>query len=119
MENQCTSLKAQRQGDTILKQFSPLVAQYGFAKPQWDCDPKLDIVRVQFERPREGRRIQIDYYMQADAYSANYCRAEGEWQICAEGKRTSLGALTASLPRWIVEHCRECSPESEEEEDEV
>ncbi len=117
MDNQCTSLKAQQQGDAVVKRFSLLLAQFGFTKPQRDCDPELNVVRVQFERPREGRAIQIDYYLQADAYSANYCRAEGDWQICAEGKRTSLGALTAGLPRWILDHCRECSPESGEEED--
>ena len=117
MENQCASIKAQEQSDSVIKQFSPLVARFGFTTPRWDCDPELNIVRVQFERPREGRAIQIDYYMQADAYSANYCRAEGAWQICAEGKRTSLGTLFASLPRWILEHCRACNPEPEPDEE--
>jgi len=118
MKTESTSGKVQQYSDAIIAQFHPIAAQFGFTKPVWDYDPELDIVRVQFENSERGNALQIDYHVEKDSCSANYCRMQGAWQMCIEGKRKSMPALRATLPRWIRRQCEECriGPELEEAE---
>jgi hypothetical protein len=108
--------KAQSYSDTVIKQFHPIVAQFGFTKPEWDYDEETEVVRVQFENPAKKNAVQIDYHLQDDSYSANYCRMEGDWQMCIEGKLKSLMSLRATLSRWVLNHCEECRAKSESRE---
>jgi len=110
---------AQQYSDSIIEQFQPIVAQFGFSEPRWDYDPEEEIVRVQFQNPRRGNAVQIDCHVQDDKYSANYCRMEGEWKMCVEGKHKKLPALKVTLPHWIRKHCLECRAAAEEEKEDV
>ncbi len=117
MSPESTTSEAQQYSDSMIEQFHPIVAQFGFATPSWDYSPDLDIVRVQFEDRRREKAVQIDCHIRDASYSANYCRMEGEWQMCVEGKPRSLEALRATLARWIRRHCVECRTKAEEEEE--
>ncbi len=94
--------------DAITEHFQPIVAQFGFTRPTWAYSADLEIVRVHFEDPRGEKAVQIDRHVADGSYSANYCRMDDEWQVCVEGKHRSFAALSATLPKWIRRHCREC-----------
>jgi hypothetical protein len=117
MEMELASSKAERSSDSIIRQFHPIVAGFGFTKPEWDYDPELDTVRVQFKNPDRGIAVQVDCHFRDGSYSANYCRMDGAWQMCIEGKRKSLPALRKTLSRWISKHCVECRERSEPEKE--
>lgn len=118
MATEIDSAKAQQYSDTVIKQFHPVVAQFGFTEPIWDYDAELDIVRVQFENPDRGNAVQIDCHVEDKSYSANYCHAEGEWHMCIEGKpKKSMAALRATLSRWILDNCEACRSDLEQMEE--
>ncbi len=117
MTTESVTPKARSYSDTVIKQFHPIVAQFGFTQPEWDYDEETEVVRVQFENPVRGNAVQIDYHLDDDSYSANYCKMEGDWQMCIEGKLKSLVALRATLSRWVLNHCEECRTKSEESEE--
>jgi hypothetical protein len=118
MTTELASSKAQQYSDTVIKQFHPVVAQFGFTEPVWDYDADREIVRVQFENPDRGNAVQIDCHVQENSYRANYCHAEGEWHMCIEGKpKKSMAALRATLSRWILDNCEQCRPRPEEMEE--
>ncbi|MBI5250697.1 MAG: hypothetical protein HY912_14500 [Desulfomonile tiedjei] len=110
MQTESISSEAQIYSDTVIKQFHPLVAQFGFTNSEWDYDPELHIVRVQFDNPRQKNAVQIDCHLEENSYSANYCRNEGDWQMCVEGRHKTLVGLRATLSRWILRQCPECGP---------
>ncbi len=115
MTMESKSSKAQEASDTIIKQIHPIVAEFGFTTPVWDYDSESDIVRVQFENSKQGNALQIDHHFRNDSYSANYCRLEGDWQMCIEGKPQKLGMFKANLSRWIRQNCEECGPQQQDE----
>lgn len=108
---------AEKLSDSIVEQIRPVVAQFGFTRPSWDYSAELDIVRVQFDDPRSEKAVQVDCDLLENSCSANYCRMEGRWQVCVEGKQKSLAALRATLPRWIRRHCGECRTKDEAAEE--
>lgn len=115
MRTESKPSKIQEDSDTIIKRFHPIVAEFGFTKPVWDYDSELDIVPVQFENSGRGNALQIDHHFRNDAYSANYCRLEGDWQMCIEGKPQKLPAFKAHLSSWIRQNCEECRTERQGE----
>lgn len=117
MKTELISSKAERYSDSIIRQFHSIVAGFGFTKPEWDYDPELDTVRGQFENPARGNAVQVDCHFGDGSYSANYCRMDGAWQMCIEGKRKSLPALRKTLSRWIRKYCEECTERSELDEE--
>ena len=117
MQTESTPSKAKRYSDTVIKQFHPVVSQFGFTKPEWDYDSELDTVRVQFEDPLRRNAVQIDCHLHENSFSANFCRMEGEWQMCIEGKPKTLSGLVATLPRWLLRQCPECGTSPSEEEE--
>jgi hypothetical protein len=70
----------------VMSEFRPIVKRLGFGNPRWGYDDESEILRVQFDDRDHEKAVQIDYSIQNDRHSANYCRNEGEWQICSEGK---------------------------------
>ena len=66
MTTESKSSKAQEDSDTIIKQFHPIVAEFGFTTPVWDYDSESDIVRVQFENSKQGNALQIDHHFRKD-----------------------------------------------------
>jgi hypothetical protein len=98
---------------TVTREFHPIVSKLGFGSPRWDYDEELDIVRVQFEDPKHENAVQIDYSAANDSYSANYCRNEGEWQICTEGKPRKLRKLKDMLTVWLLKNCEDCCVDCE------
>ena len=117
MPSESISYKAQKYSDTVIKQFHPLVAQFGFTKSEWDYDPEVDIVRVQFENPQKKNAIQVDCHIEDNSYSANFCQMEGEWKMCIEGKPKTLAGLRATLSRWILHQCPDCGTNPGEPEE--
>lgn len=117
MPTESTKPMVNKLSDTIIEQFQPIVAEFGFTKPSWDYSSDLDIVRVQFDDPRSEKALQIDCNPDYDSCSANYCRIKGDWQVCAEGKQKDPDALRVTLPRWIRRHCGECRTREEEMEE--
>ena len=109
--------KVQEDSDTIVQQFHPIVTKFGFTKPRWDYDPESDILRVQFENPEKSRALQIDHHFASDSFSANYCRLQGDWQMCIEGKPQRLPKFKASLSLWVLDNCEECRAESKQSDE--
>lgn len=91
-----------------IKEFGPILASYGFTKPGWSHDAELDMIQVFFQDPERKHAVQIDCNLQTGSFTPNYCRKEGEWEICGEGKAKSFIALKKSLRRWIEANCQEC-----------
>ncbi len=117
MKTESSSPQGRQDGDTIIKQFHPIVAEFGFTKPVWDYDSELDIVRVQFENSSQGDALQIDHHFRNDSYSANYCRLKGDWQMCIEGKPRKLTAFKARLSSWIRQNCEKCRTRPEQRDE--
>ena len=92
----------------VIRQFGPILAPYGFTGSGWSHDPELDIIQVFFQDPRGQHAVQMDCNLQDGSFTSNYCRKEGEWEICGEGKAKSFAALKKSLRRWIEANCEEC-----------
>lgn len=92
----------------VIREFGPVVAPYGFTRSGWSLDADLDMIQVFFEDPEREHMVQIDCNLQNGYFTANYCRKEGEWEICGEGKAKSFIALKKSLRRWIEHSCEEC-----------
>ncbi len=115
MEMESSLSTPERYKGNIIREFHPIVARFGFTEPQWDYDPELDVVRVQFDNPERADALQVDCHVQDDSYSPNFCRMDGDWRTCIEGKSRSLSAFRATLSRWITDFCEECRTGSEEE----
>lgn len=92
----------------VMQEFRPIVSKLGFGSPTWDYDGEFGILRVQFEDNKRENAVQIDYSVEDDLYSANYCRNEREWQICTEGKAKKLGKLKGTLTKWLLQTCEDC-----------
>jgi hypothetical protein len=97
----------------VMREFRPLVSRLGFGSPRWDYDQEFGILRVHFEDRTGENAVQIDYSVEDDRYSANYCRNEDEWQICTEGKPRKLRTLKGTLTRWILDTCEDCCEDCE------
>ncbi|MGB6064625.1 MAG: hypothetical protein WBG50_07430 [Desulfomonilaceae bacterium] len=92
----------------VIKEFSPIVARFGFIKSGWNYDKDLDVVRVYFEDTQSHHAVQIDCDTQRDTFTPNYCRQDEEWEICTEGKPKSFIGLQKTIARWLQESCEEC-----------
>jgi len=92
----------------VIKKFGPILAPYGFTRSGWSHDAELDMIQVFFQDPERQHAVQIDCNLQTDSFASNYCRKEGEWEICGEGKAKSFIGLKKSLGRWIEANCEEC-----------
>ncbi|MDQ7785538.1 MAG: hypothetical protein RDU20_21835 [Desulfomonilaceae bacterium] len=97
----------------IIREFRPVVSKLGFGRPRWDYDPEFGVLRVQFEHADQEKAVQIDYDARSDLFSANYCRNEGEWHICNEGKPGKLGKLKGTVLNWLLDMCEECCVDCE------
>jgi hypothetical protein len=117
MQKEPTSSKIDKCSDTVVKQFHPLVSQFGFTTPEWDYDPESATVRVQFENSQRRDAIQIDCQVEQNSYRANYCQMEGDWSMCVQGKPNSLAGLRATLSRWIRHQCPDCGSKPEDREE--
>ena len=117
MQNESVSPNIQKHSDTVIKQFHPLVSQFGFTKPEWDFDPESNTVRVQFENTGRKDAIQSDCHREENSYSANYCRMAGEGRMCLEGKPHTLAGLRATWSRWIRHQCPDCGEKTGEREE--
>jgi len=93
---------------TAIKEFGPILAPYGFTRSGWGHDVELDMIQVFFQDPERQHAVQIDCNLQTGSFASNYCRYEGEWEICGEGKAKSFGALKKTLRKWIESNCEEC-----------
>ena len=77
MNTESVTPKVRSYSDTVIKQFHPIVAQFGFTQPEWDYDEETEVVRVQFENPVRGNAVQIDYHLDDSSYHANYLQNGG------------------------------------------
>ena len=93
----------------VINEFSPIVAPFGFTKSGWRFDKEM--VRVYFEDAESHHAVQIDCDTQRDTFTPNYCRQDGEWEICSEGKPKSFLGLQKTIARWLQEFCEECCTE--------
>jgi len=92
----------------VIKEFGPIVAPYGFTNPDWVYEKDYEMIEVLFEDPQRRRAVRVDCALQDGSFASNYCREEGEWEICVEGKPKSFTALKKSLRRWIERSCEDC-----------
>ncbi len=101
----------------VIKEFSPIVAPFGFVKSGWIFDKDLEVVRIYFEDTQSRHAVQIDCDTQRDTFTPNYCRADGEWEICSEGKPKSFIGLQKTMVHWLRGICEECRIESSTREE--
>ncbi len=92
----------------VMNEFSPIMRRLGFGSPRWDYDDESETICVQFDDRRRKNAVQIDYSVEDDRYSANYCRNEDEWQICSQGKPGKLRKLKGTLSDWLLKTCEDC-----------
>ncbi|HMK37526.1 MAG TPA: hypothetical protein VK463_20810 [Desulfomonilaceae bacterium] len=92
----------------IIREFGPVVGRLGFGSPRWEYEETLRTLRVQFDDPQRKKAVQIDYKGDGRLYSANYCRDDGEWQICTQRKPQALRMLKHSLTDWLLDVCEDC-----------
>jgi hypothetical protein len=115
MNTGINAAEREKLANRVIREFRPIVGRFGFSDPQWDYDAELGIVRVQFEDKSRANVVQIDYRTDQASYNANYCRNDGQWQICAEGKPKNLDKLKATLPDWLLKNCEDwrldCEPQ--------
>ncbi len=97
----------------VLREFRPIVRKLGFGSPRWDYDGEFGILRVQLDDRERDDAVQIDYDVENDLYSANYCQNEGEWQVCTQGKPNKLRTLKGTLTNWLLDMCEDCCADCE------
>ena len=92
----------------VIKEFGPIVGPYGFTDAEWFYEKDHELIEVLFEDPQRRRAVHIDCSLEDGRFASNYCREEGEWEICVEGKPKSFTGLKKSLRRWIERSCEDC-----------
>lgn len=92
----------------VIKEFGPIVAPYGFTDPDWVYDEEYEMIEILFMDSGRRRAVRIDCTLQDGRFASNYCREEGEWEVCVEGKPKTFTALKKSLGRWLERSCEDC-----------
>jgi hypothetical protein len=100
-------LREEYAGD-VIREFEPIFAAFGFTQSGWSYDKDLDMIQVYFKDSRRRHAVQIDCDTRRDTFTANYCRQDGEWEICSEGKPKTFIALKKTVGRWLRNNCEEC-----------
>ncbi len=100
-------LREEYAGD-VIREFGPIFATFGFTQSGWSYDKDLDMIQVYFKDPLRRHAVQIDCDIHRDAFTANYCRQQEEWEICTEGKPKTFIGLKKTMAHWLRNNCEEC-----------
>lgn len=88
--------------------FRPILSEFGFNDLSWEYDRKRNFMELNFTGSGGKHGVQIECNLKNETCKPHYCRAQGQWSVCTEGKFKSVAFLALGLGEWVKETCVYC-----------